>query len=199
MIVILELTEQTRATIAAHAAAADGFAARLAEALGAAAEAGAGDVQRQLMMHQLDLTMRHPGQGGLAGSVAGWMIDEAGPLAAIGVPSDSSAASYAAMLEFGGTILPVNAQALAVPVSEEAKLYTSPRDMPDLVLIKRPGKPAILARVLGEDTIEVHWVLLSSVTISGRHWLSRGVENAAGEIAATFADVLGPFVDEWSG
>jgi len=190
-VVTFELGPETREKIARDASLADQFASVLASGLGHAVAAGGDGVKQRLNQGELGLTMQHAGQGGLGDAVRGWMIDP--ELGAIGVPGNHPAAAYAAIHEYGGTITPKHAKALAVPISTEARLCTSPRDMADLVLIKRPGKAPILARILG-DRVEVHWVLLASVTIKPTHWLSRGVELEL----PTMCGVLQADIDAWS-
>ena len=192
MIVTLRLTAATRRRIDADVARAERLAAALADGLEQAALAGADAVREQLVLGRLDLTMRHPGQGGLASGVTGWMLDRDAPVAAIGVRSTHPAWAYAGIHEHGGTIVPRRARMLAIPVSEEARLYSSPRDMTGLVLIRR-GDRCLLARPLGSDAIEVHWVLVRSVTIQPTRWLSRGVERAR----SLMAGVLQRAIDLW--
>ena len=172
----------------------------MADGLDAAAVAMAEDIRRQLVTEELGLTMRHPASG-LAASVLGWMLDRSVPLAAVGVPANSPAAAHARIQNTGGTILPKNAKALAIPISAEAKKYTSPRAMQGLDLIPRPGKPSLLVRQLTKrgalKGFELHWVLVSSVTLPGTRWLDRGAENARGVGAGAFGDVVGPWADKW--
>ena len=200
MILTLEIPAETQAKIDRDGQAAQRAGAALAAALGTAAIAGAEDVRRQLAMGELGLTMRHPA-GGLAASVDGWMIDATLPMAALGVPANSPAAAYARILERGGTITPKRAQALAIPVSEEAKGYSSPRDMPNLHMIPRKGRPPLLVRLLAgrgdARGFELHWVLVKSVTIEPRRWLSRGVRRARSEMAAAGQDRLDEYMGQW--
>jgi len=189
MIVSLQVPPETRRSIRKTAQFAERLKPALAAGLGAAAYVGAENVREQLSGGQLGLQMQHPGQG-LAASLSGWMIDQQKPVAAIGVPGNTPAAAYAAIQEFGGTITPKNAKALAVPISDEAKKHTSPRDMEGLDLIPRKDKPPLLVRQMtrrGKDVgFEVHWVLVGSVTIAATHWLSRGVAAASGEMGEAF-------------
>lgn len=200
MIVTLEIPAATQAKIDKGGRAAKRAGAAIAAGLETAAVAGAEDVRRQLVMGELGLEMQHPGSG-LAGSLLGWMIDASLPLAAIGVPSDSPAAAYAGILERGGTITPKSGRMLAVPISDEAKQHTSPRDMPDLQMIPRKGKPPLLVRMLsrrGDVTgFELHWVLVPRVTIEARHWLSKGAEAAVPVMTAAFQSRLDEYGREW--
>ena len=165
-----------------------------------AAQAGAEDIRAQLQTGQLGLTMRRPG-GGLASSVFGWMISPG--LAAVGVPSSSPAAEYAGILERGGTIVPKPAGALAVPISAEAKAISAlglgPRDMADLTLIPRQGRPPLLVRKLGGgDAFELHWVLVQSVTIPAFRWLTDGASNALPTMSTAMQSVLDSYAQEWN-
>jgi len=190
----IEITPESWATIERIGRAVDGWMAAVGAALGVAVWRGGEEVAEYMEMGELGLTPGEAGRGGLAESVQGWMLSESEPLGAIGVPGNYPAAVYAGIQEWGGTIYPKNARALAVPVSHEAKMHDSPREMDGLVLIKRPGKPPILARVTG-DTVECHWVLLASVTLQATHWLSTGVERAAPEMARVLLMELQQFLE----
>jgi hypothetical protein len=187
-VVTIELTPDSMAAIRRHAERADAVPAAMSAAMQTACVAGAEDIRMRLVTGELGLTMQNPGSG-LAASLTGWMLDDAAPLGAVGVPSNSPAAAYAGIHERGGVITPRSARALAIPLTAEARRYSSPRDMRDLVLIKSPGRNPILARVVGQ-TVEPQWVLVPSVTIPARHWLSRGGEAAQGEMAQAFESRL---------
>lgn len=199
-VVTLDIPAASRRTIERAAGSAERADEAIAKGLETAVVIGADVIAEGLVMGDYGLTMRHPGSG-LAASVRGWMIDPAVPLAAVGVPADSPAAAYAGILERGGTIYPRRARALAVPVSEEAKRYTSPRDMPDLTYIPRKGRPPLLVRELkrrGHMTgFEVHWVLLASVIIPAFHWLTRGVADATRPMGGAMQDVLNEYARRW--
>ena len=200
MIVTLEIPPESQRRIAEHGKLAGRVRDAIADGLESAVVAGAKEIHEQLIEGQLGLTMQHPAEG-LASSLSGWMVDRAVPLAAIGVPGDSPAAAYAGILEAGGTIVPRNAKALAIPISDEAKKYSSPRDMPGLELIPRKGKPPLLVRMLSSRGnirgFELHWVLVKSVTIEPRHWLSRGVDQAVPVMVGTLQDVLDGYAEKW--
>ena len=185
----VEIPADTQRKIAADNARAESASEVFAFALETAAVVGADDIRRQLVMGELDLTMRNPGQGGLAGSLEGVLLDASAPLAAIRVPANTPAGRYAAILNDGGTIRPRNAKALAVPLTDEARQRTSPRDM-DLVMIRPKGTPPLLVQLMGDGDFTAHWILLASVTIRARHWAERGAENAEGEMVDAFADVV---------
>jgi hypothetical protein len=189
----IEITPESWAAIERIGRAAAGWMGAVAGALGVACGIGGDQIAEWMQMGELGLRPGNAGQGGLASGVAGWMLSQTEPLGAIGVPGNHPAAAYAGIQETGGTIYPKNAKALAVPVSAEAKLHESPREMDGLVLIKRPGKPPILARVTG-DKVETHWVLVASVTLQATHWLSTGVERAAPEMARVMLMELQQFL-----
>ncbi|HUU59711.1 MAG TPA: hypothetical protein VMZ50_09210, partial [Phycisphaerae bacterium] len=74
MIVSVEISAETRRRIADDVRAAEAFGNTLADALDAGAVLGAEEVVEHLMLGDLGLTMRNPGQGGLASAVRGWTI-----------------------------------------------------------------------------------------------------------------------------
>ncbi|HET6497422.1 MAG TPA: hypothetical protein VFH61_18905 [Thermoleophilia bacterium] len=204
MIVTLEIPPESQRRIAEHGKLAGRVRDAIADGLESAVVAGAENVREQLIEGQLGLTMQRPAEG-LASSLSGWMIDRAVPLAAVGVPGNSPAAVYAGFLETGGatggTITAKPGHALAIPISDEAKKYSSPRDMPGLELIPRKGKPPLLVRMLSSRGnvrgFELHWVLVKSVTIEPRHWLSRGVDEAVPVMVGTLQDVLNEYAEKW--
>lgn len=83
--------------------------------------------------------------------------------------------SYAAIHQHGGTIVPKNAKALAIPLTREAQRAGSPRDFKrPLVLLKRQGKPSLLVTTKGKGKnarLEPQYILLASVTIPVRPFL----------------------------
>lgn len=197
MIVTVQASPDSEQTARRHAAVAERAHAALADVVHVAATVGADTIAELMQRGQLNLTPQHGGQG-LAGSVMAWMVDASLPMAALGVPSDSPAARYAAILNFGGVITPKAARALAVPVSPEAKRFTSPRDMADLQLMTRPGKPPLLIRAIGRR-IEVHWVLLASVRMPAFGWFTLGTSLAKGPMITAAQDKLDEFAAGFSG
>jgi len=187
MLIIMELDAASKAKVEARMKNAEAFERILAEALGIAANVGAEGVREGLAQGRYGLTMQH-GEAGLAGSVFGWMISESPPLAAVGVPSNTPASVYAAIHEFGRTIRPKKARALAIPVNAAARQAKSPRDLPGLFMVKRPGRPPLLARSIGgaHGRLEIFYVLKASVTLPARHWLKRGMQDARPEILESF-------------
>jgi hypothetical protein len=162
-------------------------------AMAAAIAVGSGEVSAALQRGELGL---QPGKAqGMAGDVAPWMIDPDIPMGAIGVPQEAASFRYAKFLDDGGStggrIYPKTARNLAIPVSEQAKKMTSPLDMPNLTLIPRRGRPPLLVEMLSSkggrrEQWRIHWVLLASVYIQPRHWLSKGVQAASAMIGQAF-------------
>jgi len=182
MIVTMEISPDSQRLIDRHQQAAGQAHAAFGRALGVAVQAGAQELAYGLLMGLYGLQAQHPGQG-IAGSVDGWMVDDSLPLAALGVPANSPAAVYASIQNYGGTIYPRTARALAVPVSRQAKREESPRDMPGLVMMKRKGKPPLLVQMLQRSGAMtgryiVHWVLMQSVYIKPTAWFDRGLRAA---------------------
>lgn len=199
MIVTLEIPAATRRKFERNAKLAKRADDAISGGLNAAVAVGAEEVRENLSRGGLGLTMRHPASG-LAASMMGWMIDAA--TGAVGVPAESPAAAYAGILERGGTIYPgPGKRALAIPISDEAKKHTSPRDMPDLVMIPRKGKPPLLVRQLQRRGdlrgFELHWVLVKSVTIPAFRWLSKGVDAALGSMTGAMQDRLNEYAEKW--
>jgi len=199
MMIALEIPAETRAKIDRDAGLANRFREVVAEGLSQAIATGAERVMEQMRKGELGL---QPGSNTLADSVTSKMLDRAVPVGAIGVFADSPAATYAGIHERGGVITPRNARALAVPVSPEARKFTSPRDMPNLTLIPRKGKPALLVEKLSsrgsrQEQWRIHWVLLASVTIEATHWLSRGVEAARADMVGVVVEKLDGFIGTW--
>jgi len=195
MILTIELSDETRALIERHTKVAGEAGRAMTEALRETVSVGAEEVRQGLIQDGYGLTMRNPGSG-LAASVFGWMLSE--DLGAVGVPSNTPAARYAGILERGGTITPKSARALAVPVSEEARKSAGPRTMEGLSFIPREGKPPLLARTMRGGRLQVHWVLLRSVTIPGRHWLTQGADAAKESMERAFEGRLNDLVARYN-
>ncbi|MBA5778075.1 phage morphogenesis protein [Stappia sp. F7233] len=76
--------------------------------------------------------------------------------------------AYARIHELGGTIRPVQAKFLAIPVSAEAERAGSPRRMGELAYAQSlKGQPLLVDRNSGD----VHWVLKTEVKIPARPYL----------------------------
>lgn len=91
--------------------------------------------------------------------------------------------------ELGGTIRPVKAGALAVPLTPEAKRHR-PREL-DLFIVqgagRRPGGAAFLVRQRGKGRtrkLEYLYMLLQSVTLPATRYLTKAQERAEGEVVA---------------
>lgn len=199
----LELTADSITRIARHERLAGDADDMFYSGLGTATAAGAEEIRTGLVLGHFGVRIQNPATG-LAASVSGWMLSDKPPLGAVGVPTNTPAYSYARILNEGGVIRPKRAKALAVPVSEEAKQHTSPRQMNDLVMISRKGKPPLLVRQTpgrGKDysgaRLQVHWVLLACVTIPAFRWLSRGVDSARPAMSDAFSDRVNQWIDEY--
>ena len=203
MIVTLEIPPESKAMIEAHGRASQGCQDALWQALGAAASRGADSIAEQVIMGETVLTPRHGGAG-LAGSIMAWPLDRQALLYAVGVPFDSAAAVYAGALERGVTITAKAGKALAVPLTAEARALESPRDMPGLTLIRRKGRPPLLARVVkggrgGAGQMVPEWVLVTSVSLRRyTGWFSRAAADARSAIEEVFAARLAEYVATWS-
>jgi hypothetical protein len=167
----------------------------LAYALGVGCNVGAEEIRLAFIEGKLGLTSRHGGQAGLAECIFGWLIDPKTPYGAVGVPSNTPAAAYATIQHYGGSVEAQPGKALAIPISPEAKKYTSPRDMQFLEIMTRRGKPPLLVRkrlkaTKGLTAIEVHWVLVQRVIIPQTLWLSRGAKLAEPAIAAAMKSAI---------
>ena len=125
---------------------------------------------------------------------------------------------YAAIHQFGGEIVPREAGALAIPVSDEAKLYGYARRFPrTLHLVWRKGAAyGWLIEMTGEDHgatgetnvesgeggayadleregVVKHYLLRRSVTIPARSWLGLNAEDEA-EILARVSRLIQNYV-----
>lgn len=92
---------------------------------------------------------------------------------------------YALIQEVGGVIVPDKAGALTVPIDPEAK-HKRASDFPDLFMIKRDGKPPLLARNVGKD-LQVMFVLVSRVQIPAQPYLRPALESNKQKIMKLFA------------
>ena len=95
---------------------------------------------------------------------------------------------YAAIQEYGGTVVPKKGQWLAIPVGPAltpagVARFATARDVPDLRFIRLPGGGAILAKVKpgkkGQPSqLTVYFDLRRSVTLRGRYYMLQGVKPA---------------------
>lgn len=119
-----------------------------------------------------------PGRGKLAQS---WQIF---PARVRGNSVEGGAASnmpYAAIHEYGGTVRPVTAGALTIPLIDEARRKRA-RDYADLFLYRSPLGKAFLARQVkrsgGRNTLELVYLLLKQVTLKATRYITKA-EKAA--------------------
>jgi phage gpG-like protein len=80
---------------------------------------------------------------------------------------------YAALHQFGGTILPRNARMLSIPMTVEAQRAGSPRDFPRRLFIYRNDEDSLpmLAESDEEGGLVVHYILVHSVTVPARPFM----------------------------
>ena len=123
--------------------------------------------------------------GHLANSV-GRRIDKAGDLttATLGtnVIGRGQDVPYARIQDEGGTIVPKRARALAVPIGGTKGL---PRNFPNLVMIRRVGKPPLLIEKVGKAW-KLRFVLLRSVTLKATGWWSTPWAEAKADLARRY-------------
>lgn len=143
--------------------------------------------------------------GSLARSVVGGAIMRGNlPTIRVGIFRGPSLA-YAAMQEYGGTILPKNAKALALPVNDAltpagVARYPSPRNYPSpLRFVPWKGAKAIGALYDADQlrrakqnwaAVRPLWILMSSVDMPGKHYLMLGMREALPLIAKDLLDLL---------
>jgi hypothetical protein len=204
VIVTLEIPPESQEVIRRHGELSQDCQDALWEALGQASIRGAEEIGEAVLFAETVLTPRHGGAG-LAGSILAWPLDRAALLYAVGISADSDAAVYAGALERGATIYPRTAKALAVPLTAEARLCESPRDMPGLTLIPRKGRPPLLVRTTkggprsGGGTFVPQWVLVPSVSLRRyAGWFTRAALAAREAIQDEFAARLAEYVARWS-
>ena len=203
MIVTMQIPESSRAEVAATGRFAERAPQAMLAALTACVYQGADTIRVAFDEGKLGIQTRHTSRAGLADSVMGWMIDPAAFLAAVGVPDGVPAAAYADIQNRGGPIYAKPGQALAIPISEEARNHEgSPRDFPDLTFIRRNGRPPMLVRmgsktptgraaVKGFRTAwDIMYILVASVQIPATHWFDTGVELAKPVMQTKFEDVF---------
>ncbi len=78
---------------------------------------------------------------------------------------------YARIHELGGMIRPRSANALAVPLTDEARKSRGPRYMSDLQYIPLRGRDPLLARVDENFGLDPQWVLKREVHMPARPYL----------------------------
>jgi len=103
--------------------------------------------------------------------------------------------SYARIHEEGGTIRPVNAKFLTIPISDKlftgagVQRYKSVRDVPDPLTFaqSRKGQPLLLHEVTGE----VFYILKKQVKIPRRPYLKPAVDRVSREIGRELPPIIG--------
>ena len=103
--------------------------------------------------------------------------------------------SYARIHEDGGTIRPVNAKFLTIPISDKlftgagVQRYKSVRDVPDPLTFaqSRKGQPLLLHEVTGE----VFYILKKQVKIPRRPYLKPAVDRVSREIGRELPPIIG--------
>lgn len=207
MIVSINIPAETRRKIGRDSQLAAKAEAMFARAVLAGAETGAERTSELLQRNELPVKNRHGGMG-LAGSIIAKPLGGVGRRAGFGVFADAPASRYAAILERGGVIRPKTARALAVPISDEARGHTSPRDMDNLVMIKRPGsegvagKPSLLVEKLSSRggrraQWRIHWVLVKSVTMPAFAWLTAAADMVGGDVRDSVKGEIRKFTRQW--
>ncbi len=207
MIIMLTCPPETKRKIDRDRKIADRRDQIFADGLFFAAQIGRDGISELLILGQLDIRAetQRPGEG-MADSLRAALDDPQKPLASMYVDPEHPAYKHARFLESGGEtgghIYPRTARALAVPISEEAKRHTSPRDMADLTLISRKGKPPLLVRMLAargarKAQWQIHWVLLKHVFIRPRRWFTKGAAQVKDEMAAALGQRVGERLRKW--
>ena len=100
---------------------------------------------------------------------------------------------YARIHEYGGVIRPVRARMLAVPITPEARKH-GPRQFPRPLFVVKGPKRAVLAEQDG-DQMQVHYVLMSSVTMPARPYLRPALAAVHPWILNDLRDVVGYIFD----
>lgn len=124
--------------------------------------------------------------GSLSRAVLGGM-DEGGEFTAyVGVLKQSPAAKYAGLLEYGGVVTPMRSRYLAIPVGEALKpsgvpRFLSPRDVRGGRFVRTAEGRLLFGRdrrsgrgKKAKMNFETLFVLVRSVRIQPKRWLSRG-------------------------
>jgi hypothetical protein len=103
---------------------------------------------------------------------------------------------YARMRDQGGTIVPVNAKMLAIPLSAAAKRLASPREQANLDLVPLNGRLFLVERAKGgtfkaKDLQRFHWMLVPKVTQQGNGYVTKVVEAERANVARKVAEDVG--------
>lgn len=110
----------------------------------------------------------------------------------VGVLSDLE---YAGVQNRGGTIRPKGA-ALTVPIGagKSLALGTRARDVPGLVMIKRPGKPPLLVKP-GKKRFTLYYVLAKSVRIKPTGYIEAAAEASEEDAREIIDDAVQALID----
>jgi hypothetical protein len=188
----ITLTDESRRAIQAAIGRSRSVRKVVADAAARAAELVVG----QIVKEDLSGKTLNVITGNLRRSLSSRVIRGGNIVAAIGVIK-GPAMKYAAIHEFGGTIKPVKGQYLAIPLRAaksgggRPRFPGGPREAalkyPDTFVLKRPGKNPLICATLrvkgkGKNAGKVKgilplFVLVKSVTMPARHWLSEGVRD----------------------
>ena len=93
---------------------------------------------------------------------------------------------YAAIHEFGGTIVPRNAQFLSIPLTSEAKRYNSPRDFPQKLHAIINGDRGVLV----DEGDTAQYALVKSVNMPARPYMRPAWDEHIDEAVGEVRDVL---------
>ncbi len=140
--------------------------------------------------------------GNLRRSITGEVVraDASGIEGAVMAGGGPRAVRYAAIHEYGGTIRPVNAKALAIPLKRaqnpnKSAKYASPRQVQGLTLIWPKGSPRGWLVKRKKRSTEFWFKLVRKVTIPERPYVRPSVREAVtglrGRVHDAFTDALG--------
>ncbi len=93
---------------------------------------------------------------------------------------------YGPIHEFGGTIVPRNARALAIPRTAEARKVGSPRNMPELVFVRVRSGQMFLMDAAGR----IQYVLVGAVRIPARPHVRPAFDENVDQVSRIVADTV---------
>jgi hypothetical protein len=171
-------------------AAADGMPEALRKGSLAAAQVATREIK--LAVHET-VEGRGVVTGNLARSFKTTFLGQTGKDVKAGSPSSLV---YAGIQNYGGTIYPRTAKALAVPL-RPLPVGKWPRDFPkgELSFIPRKGRPPLLAKV-SKNKVEPYFLLKKSVTIRPKNYIEKAWTAGEQEILGIIAEAsLKPFAE----
>jgi len=179
---VVKLTAEARREMAA----AEKRGANVQAAIVRGMETGGQEVANKIVTDRLTGQVLNVRTGELRKSVESRVLRRGASVTSLVGVRKGPATAYARILNDGGKIT-AKGGALAIPL-EAAKtpggvprFPGGPRTVPDLFMIKRAGRPPLLARAIrGGKAIEPMYVLKRSVTIKATDWLSGGVRKYLG-------------------